>query len=285
MESLLVSQIKSVVLFCLLCFSFTVSALLPEEEKVPGGIAVIKLPKKYNQHNTPPSVYFQNEKVAVLKNGKNADGDWYAIVGIPLTLKPGIATIEARQDKLRDSISFEVGDKAYHEEKLYFKENTLVTPDPVLAAKIEQEKKHLEAVFASWSDKALESFQLKMPVKGRISGEYGSKRILNGEQRSQHKGLDFAAPTGTEILAAQSGKVIDVGHYIMTGNTVVLDHGQGFKTIYCHLQSISVKLGEVVMDNQKLGTLGKTGRATGPHLHFGVSLNNVRVSPKLFFVN
>lgn len=285
MESLLVSQIKSVVLFCLLFISFTVSAVLPKEENVPGGVAVIKLPKKYNQQSTAPSVYFQEVKVAVLKKGKNADANWYAIVGIPLTLQTGIAMLEARQGNVRDLIQFEVVDKAYTEEKLFFKENTLVTPDPVLAAKIEKESKHLESVFSSWSDKALESFQLKIPVKGRISGEYGSKRILNGELRSQHKGLDFAAPVGTEILAAQSGKVIDVGSYIMTGNTVVLDHGQGFKTIYCHLDSVNVKLGEMLEAHQKLGTVGKTGRATGAHLHFGVSLNNVRVSPKLFFVN
>ncbi|MCS5709210.1 peptidoglycan DD-metalloendopeptidase family protein [Candidatus Berkiella cookevillensis] len=277
------SQIKSVILFCLLCFSFTVFAVLPEDEKVPGGVAVIKLPKKYNQQTTPPSVYFDDVKVAVLKDGKNTD--WYAIVGIPLTMQLGIASIEARQAKIRESIHFEIVDKAYTEEKLFFKENKLVTPNPELAAKIKEETKHLEAVFSSWSDKALENFQLKIPVKGRISGEYGSKRILNGELRSQHRGLDFAAPIGTAIMAAQSGKVIDVGNYVMTGNTVVLDHGQGFKTIYCHLHTVSVKLGEVLEANQKLGTVGKTGRATGPHLHFGVSLNNVRVSPKLFFVN
>ncbi len=283
MESFLVSQIKSVILFCLLCFSFTVAAVLPEDEKVPGGVAIIKLPKKYSQQNTPPNVYFQDVKVAVLQDGKKTD--WYAIIGIPLTVQPGIANIETRQGNRRESIPFEIGDKAYTEEKLFFKENKLVTPNPELAAKIKKETQHLEAVFSSWSDKALENFQLEIPVKGRISGEYGSKRILNGELRSQHRGLDFAAPIGTAIMAAQSGKVIDVGNYVMTGNTVVLDHGQGFKTIYCHLHTVNVKLGEVLETNQKLGTVGKTGRATGPHLHFGVSLNNVRVSPKLFFVN
>jgi murein DD-endopeptidase MepM/ murein hydrolase activator NlpD len=120
------------------------------------------------------------------------------------------------------------------------------------------------------------------PVKGRISGVFGSQRILNGVPRSPHYGLDIAAPEGTPVLAASSG-VISLAHENMffTGKTILIDHGLGVSTIYVHLSEISVEVGQRVERGQLVGLVGMTGRATGPHLHWGLSWGQVRLDPQL----
>jgi len=120
------------------------------------------------------------------------------------------------------------------------------------------------------------------PVKGRISGVFGSQRILNGKPRSPHKGADIAAPTGTLVKADADG-VISLLHqdmYLM-GKTIMIDHGHGLQTIYIHMNEILVQEGQRVKKGDPVGKVGKTGRATGPHLHWGVSLENVALDPLL----
>lgn len=119
------------------------------------------------------------------------------------------------------------------------------------------------------------------PVEGgRISGEFGGQRIINGEKKSPHRGIDIALPEGTDVMAANDGVVtLSGGNYFYSGNMVVIDHGQNLFTLYAHLKSTSVKVGQRVKKGDVIGKVGKTGRATGPHLHFGASLNNVRFNP------
>ncbi len=119
-----------------------------------------------------------------------------------------------------------------------------------------------------------------LPVEGRISGNFGNQRIFNGIPKSPHSGTDIAAPAGTEVKAAGDGIVVLNGKdYFYTGNMVIIDHGQGLQTIYAHLQESKVKLGDKVKQGDVIGLVGSTGRATGPHLHWGASLNNVRFRP------
>ncbi|MBR2299434.1 MAG: M23 family metallopeptidase [Alphaproteobacteria bacterium] len=119
-----------------------------------------------------------------------------------------------------------------------------------------------------------------LPVEGVISGHFGNQRIFNGVSKNPHTGTDIAAPEGTEVKASSSGKVLLAGgNYFYSGNMVILDHGDGLQTIYAHLKEAKVKAGDEVKQGDVIGTVGKTGRATGPHLHWGASLYNVRFRP------
>ena len=125
--------------------------------------------------------------------------------------------------------------------------------------------------------------QWQSPLSGRYSSSFGKRRVLNGQPRSPHSGLDIAAPEGTPVESIAAGRVAAVGDYFFNGQTVMVDHGQGLISMYCHLSEIDVALGEEVTPDSVVGKVGKTGRVTGAHLHLSVSLNNARVDPLLFF--
>ncbi len=120
------------------------------------------------------------------------------------------------------------------------------------------------------------------PARGRISGVYGSQRILNGEPRRPHFGVDIAAPTGTPVIAPADGQVTLVHpDMFFNGKSVVIDHGLGLTTVYIHLSDASVQPGQLVKQGEVIGKIGETGRVTGPHLHWGARVRNIEIDPAL----
>lgn len=269
-------QISAFILLSICVVSF-VQAFV-DETPVPGGIKVIPIQSK---KGTEPKAFFNENRVTLLNDNKNKN-QWIAIVGIPLGQSLGEAQLEVVVDEISSIVPFTIHAKSYRSEKILV-EKKYVTPPKRVQNRIADEAKHLNWVLSQWQPGPLTTLKLVLPVTGRMSSEFGVHRILNGQPRSFHKGIDYAAPIGTSIYATQQGVVADIGEYYFTGNTVVIDHGQTFKTIYCHLNKVYVKKNQIVSQREVIGEVGKTGRATAPHLHFGVSLNNVRVSPELFF--
>lgn len=158
----------------------------------------------------------------------------------------------------------------------------LVTPDPETLRRIEDERAQIRAARKSESPELRFGVRFAWPAEGPISGVFGSQRVLNGEPRSTHLGLDIAAPEGAPVRAAAAGRVALVHEdMVLTGKTVLLDHGHGLTTIYVHLAEIQVRAGEIVAQGTPIGRIGKTGRATAAHLHWGVSLFDVALDPAL----
>jgi murein DD-endopeptidase MepM/ murein hydrolase activator NlpD len=157
-----------------------------------------------------------------------------------------------------------------------------VTPEPALAARIAREQARVAAARTRDDDRQDFRFGFAWPLQGRVSGVYGSQRVLNGVPKDPHYGLDLAAPTGTPIRAPAAGVVTfaDPGLYL-TGGTLVLDHGHGLSSTFIHMSRLDKRVGDRVEQGDVLGAVGMTGRATGPHLHWGMNWFEVRIDPQL----
>jgi biotin carboxyl carrier protein len=157
-----------------------------------------------------------------------------------------------------------------------------VNPPPEIAARIEREQAQVSA--ARDRDDAREDFAetFQWPVQGRISGRFGNQRVYDGTPKSPHSGMDIAVPQGTPVKAPADGVVTFAAPDLyLTGGTVLLDHGHGISSNFLHLSRIDVKVGDVVKQGDVIGAVGMTGRATGPHLHWGMSWFDVRIDPLL----
>ncbi len=240
---------------------------------VPGGIAWISL---RSQTNFPPKITYQNKQVVVLRNGLQ----WVALVGIPLSASIGQHTV--KDQETNQQYSFKVDKKKYKVQKINIKNKRKVNPAPNDLQRIRHEKAIMKSALATgWRPTTTSPLPLMQPVSGRFSSSFGTRRYFNGQRRSSHTGLDIAAPLDTPILSAAGGKVLVTGDFFFTGKTVMIDHGQSVVTLYGHLNSINVASGQIVRIGEIVGTVGKTGRATGPHLHWSVSLNQNMIDPRL----
>lgn len=271
----MIKKFYTCITLCVVSFALYAEVKLPAADPVPGGIAVIELGTDYNNS---AHVKFQKRRVLV----KNVNDTWYAIVGLPLTLKPGIHKISIGNKNVRH-IEFKVSDKNYKTTYITITNERMVSPTKKDIQRHNKEKPLIINALNTWSENENVQTQFSMPVNGRFSSPFGLKRIYNKQERiRRHTGLDIAAPTGTAINSPATGRVIRTGNYFFTGNTVFIDHGQGLITMYCHLNATDVKAGQILQQNEKIGTVGMTGRVSGPHLHWVVSLNNTKVDPNLF---
>ncbi len=236
---------------------------------VPGGIAYLPLPAQAQ----PPRVEYAGRQVLTLRKGKA----WEAVVGIPLDTRPGTQHIQIVGG---GSLSFRVGPKDYPVQHITLKDQRQVSPNAEDLKRIEADKRRIGQAMAAWSDTE-PALTLVAPLSGTRSGSFGSRRFFNGEARKPHSGMDIAAAEGTAVAAPLDGRVVEIGDYFFNGRTVFIEHGQGFITMYCHLSEIAVRSGDRVKQGERIGAVGHTGRATGPHLHFGVALNRTWVDPAL----
>jgi murein DD-endopeptidase MepM/ murein hydrolase activator NlpD len=241
---------------------------------VPGGVAVVDL------GNAPsaPEAFLGSKPVLVVKE----QDTWRALVGIALKTAAGPQALQVRQGGSQRSVTFMVGSKTYPEQHITLKNKRQVNPEPQDLVRIEKELAEQNRAYASFSAGTPSNLLLDKPVNGPLSSRFGVRRFFNGQERNPHAGLDFAVPAGTPIKAPAAGKVILVGDYFFNGNTVFVDHGQGFISMFCHLSKIDVHTGQVLARGAVVGRVGSTGRATGPHMHWNVSLNDTRVDPAIF---
>ncbi len=247
---------------------------LPEARSVPGGVAIVAL----GSAPSPPAVRFEGLPVLVVGDA----GAWSAVVGIPLARAPGPAALDvARSDGAIERREFAVEAFHYQEQRLKVPPRQVELSAKDLA-RYEREREHLAQVMSTFSEPLPATLRLAQPAPGERSSSFGMRRVFNGRARSPHAGMDIAAAKGTPVVAASRGRVIDAGDYFFNGRTVWLDHGGGLLTMYGHLDAIDVREGDVVGAGERIGTVGATGRATGPHLHWSVSLNRTMVDPALF---
>lgn len=247
---------------------------LPTDSRVPGGIAVIELGKS----TSAPKVTFNKENVLVTR--KSEQEPWQAWVGIPLKQPLGTAHIEVNGQPQ----SFTVTSFDYPEQRLTVK-NKHVNPNTEQMERISSEFKLMNKVYKSHtaqSELKSSGFEgMIWPLHGPQSSAFGLRRFFNDQERNPHSGIDIAAPTGTQITAPAAGKVVLTGDFYFNGKSVFIDHGQGLISMLCHMSEIDVNEGDMVNANDPIGLVGATGRVTGPHLHWTVSLNNARIEPKL----
>ena len=284
----------------------------PMSRAVPGGVAVVPLGAA---RRAPKAIW---NGIPVLVTGSSSG--WFAVLGIPLhTLQdrlvlevqdtaPGATragnqastrgkgkardvetTASAPAGKVQSEasstglrrIDVPIHPHQYAEQHLKVAPGQVTLSKEVLSRHL-RERKQSARVMATWTEPVPASLQLHQPVPGVRSSSFGLRRFFNGQSRNPHGGMDIAAAVGTPVKAAAPGVVIDTGDYFFNGNTVWVDHGAGLLTMYCHLDRIRARVGQRVRTGDVIGTVGKTGRVTGPHLHWSVCLNRTMVDPALF---
>ncbi|CAJ1806619.1 MULTISPECIES: M23 family metallopeptidase [Aeromonas] len=239
---------------------------------VPGGVAVVAL----GSEAQAPTARYQGKPVLVVREeGKR----WIAIVGIPLKSQPGPHQLQVSDGR---TLGFTVGTKHYREQHIKLKNSRQVNPLAEDMTRINRELAEQTRAYQTFSPTQPSNLLFDKPVEGPLSSPFGLRRFFNGEERNPHSGLDFAVGAGTPIKSPAAGKVILIGNYFFNGNTVFVDHGQGLISMFCHMSKVDVKLGQSLPRGGIVGRVGATGRATGPHMHWNVSLNDARVDPAIF---
>lgn len=249
-------------------------AQLPTQLIVPGGVATLAL----GPAPARPLAYAGGVPLLVVGDGAG----WVAVLGIPLSAKPGSGTILVRRAGRADTqVAYTIDAKQYAEQHLKVPQRT-VDLSKEDQARYERERVHQNEVIATFSEHWPSALRMRPPTPGVRSSSFGLRRVFNGQARNPHSGMDIAAAVGTPVVAPAAGRVLDTGDYFFNGNTIWLDHGAGLLSMVCHLSAIDVKPGDTVTAGQPIGAVGATGRVTGAHLHWSVSLNRTMVDPELF---
>ncbi len=239
-----------------------------DDAAVPGGTYFWRLPDGAEQ------VKFNGTDILVYAG--------HAVAGIPISQAAGPAELTYRLAGAQRTHSFDIIAKAYTEQHITLQNQDLVTPPEATLARISEEAGRQRSLYRQYAPLLDLSGGFIKPLEGITTSLYGHRRFFNGQPRNPHSGLDIAAAQGTEIKAAAPARVTLADDLYFNGNTLFLDHGGGLITMYCHMSKLLVQEGDTVQRGQAIGLVGATGRATGPHLHWSVSLNGTRVDPLTF---
>jgi len=220
---------------------------------------------------------------AVVPFFSNGTGDYTAFVGADLEARPGFVTVTVKGMTTtgiqRDSqISLLIKPKAFKKESFSVgAEFDQLSPE--VRERIRRDQDEFARAFMTSSPDRLWRGPFVLPVSSEVSSPFGYRRIINGTPRAPHTGVDLRAALGSEVVAANHGRVVLLGDFFFSGNSLVLDHGAGLYTMYFHLSAFKVEMGAAVRKGEVIGLSGMTGRVTGPHLHWGARINGARVDP------
>ena len=262
------AAVSAALFICTLLFPITVTALELRGDVVQGGIV-------FGQVEPASSVSLDGRDIMV-----SADGRFVLGFGRDETGARNL-TVTAPSGE-QETRSLEIAKRDYKIERVDGLPPKTVTPDPESLERIRSDARLVGSARALRDDRSDYAEGFVWPASGRISGVYGSQRVLNGEPRRPHFGLDIAAPTGQPVHAPADG-VITMAHpdLYYSGGTIVLDHGQGLSSSFLHLSKVTVKKGDVVKQGDKIGEIGATGRASGPHLDWRMNWLDKRVDPQV----
>jgi murein DD-endopeptidase MepM/ murein hydrolase activator NlpD len=248
---------------------------LPQARATPGGVLLVPL----GPAAARPSAW--QGDVPVLVTGDTAG--WTLVLGLPLDARPGPGQLRLQGDGQPAVLPYTISPHRYAEQRLQVAPGHVDLSAEALA-RHQRERAHQAELVARFSQPVPMQLRMQPPVAGPRSSSFGLRRVFNGQPRSPHSGMDIAAATGTPVRAPLDGQVVDTGDYFFNGQTVWIDHGGGLLSMLCHLSRIDVRTGDPVRTGDLLGAVGATGRVTGPHLHWSLSLNRAMVDPALFLV-
>ncbi len=251
------------------------------KQNTPGGMIKISIEDREKVESC--AISFLGRKYFM---GKDSGlGNFISLIGLDLALKEGSYPIEiflkpSGRNWEHISTEIQVGERLFPEKRLWVEER-FVTPPPEVQERIEMEAAMLRTIFLIFSPSWLGEGEFILPCKGKLVENFGERRIFNNKPRSPHSGVDITAPVGTVVLASNSGKVVLSSELYFAGKTVIIDHGLGLFTLYCHFSRLRVRRGDLVKKGEVIGEVGATGRVTGAHLHWGARVLESRIDPVL----
>jgi murein DD-endopeptidase MepM/ murein hydrolase activator NlpD len=224
-----------------------------------------------------------NDKPSLLWGENGSPKSLHGLIGVDLETVPGryewkVSWVDAAGKPLTCTAVVTVRSGKFPTERLKV-EKQFVEPDPSQEKRAEADQQKMHTIYDTMTPQALWKGKFRLPLDGvKTGGNFGRRRVLNGQPRSPHAGVDFPAAAGTPVFASQSGKVVLAEELYYSGNTIVIDHGFGIYTMYAHLSQVDVKPGDTVEATTQIGEVGATGRVTGPHLHWGLTVQHARVN-------
>ncbi|WP_457749638.1 peptidoglycan metallopeptidase Pgp3 [Sulfurimonas sp.] len=268
------------VLFLFLSPLFALHVTIVNDEVGNAKTVLLKFPKE--EGIAYEAIKFGHKKIKIFPNPSHKN-EYYALVPISYYEKPSQKTLQI--------IYIENGKKKYknivlHIKAAHYKKETLhvsaskVNPKlPKVKQRIAKEYKEAMKIYNTVTNKSYLHSKFIFPMQSKITSAFGTARIYNGALKGYHSGTDFRAKTGTAIVAANDGKIVLVKKRFYSGGTVIIDHGEGIYTCYFHMSKFHVKVNQLIKKGELLGLSGKSGRVTGPHLHFSARIDGVQVDP------